>query len=95
MKIESVQKNYSEALDATRKKTAPRPAEGASQPATADTNAFSVQLSTAVERMNTPAPEDDEIRRQKVEAIRQQLASGTYNLSGKDVANKILSTLKG
>lgn len=95
MKIESVQKNYTEALAAIRKITAPRPREGASQPAKADSNAFSVQLSTAVERMNTPAPEDDESRRQKVEAIRQQLASGTYNISGKDVANKILNTLKG
>lgn len=92
MKIENVQKNYSEVLDPTRKKTAARPADGPLQPAKAD-NAFSVQLSTSVERMNTP--EDDEIRRQKVEAIRQQLASGTYNLSGKDVANKILNTLKG
>ena len=45
--------------------------------------------------MNTPIQEDDEIRRQKVDAIRQQLASGTYNISGKDVADKILNALKG
>ena len=95
MKIENIQKNYTEALAATRKVTAPRPKDGASQPVKADSKAFSVQLSTAVERMNTSAPEEDEIRRQKVEAIRQQLASGTYNISGKDVANKILKALKG
>jgi len=90
MKIENVNKNYTADLDPTRKKTAGRP----DQPAKADSKAFSVQLSTAVERMNTSAPEDDEIRRQKVDAIRQRLASGTYNISGKDVANKILNTLK-
>lgn len=95
MKIENAQKNYIAALDATRKKTASRPADETTQPAKPDSKAFSVQLSTAAERMNAPAPEDDEIRRQKVEAIRQQLASGTYNISGKDVANKILNTLKG
>ena len=90
MKIENVNKNYTADLDPTRKKTADRQAETAK----ADTKAFSVQLSTAVARMNTSAPEDDEISRQKVEAIRQRLASGTYNISGKDVANKILNTLK-
>lgn len=95
MKIENGNKSNIAVLDATRKKTAPRPPEGASQAAKPDGNAFSVQFSTAVERMKTSAPEDDEIRREKVEAIRQQLASGTYNISGKDVANKILSTLKG
>ncbi|MDP2806921.1 MAG: flagellar biosynthesis anti-sigma factor FlgM [bacterium] len=95
MKIESGQQNYTAELDAAQKKAVARPKDGSSQPAKADSSAFSVQLSTAVERMNAPDPEDDEIRRQKVEAIKQQLASGTYNLSGKDVANKILNTLKG
>jgi len=37
---------------------------------------------------------DEEIRRAKVAAIRDQLASGNYNISGKDVANKILEALK-
>lgn len=95
MKIESGNKSNIAVLDVTLKKTAARPTDGASQSAKAESKAFSVQLSTAVERMNTSAPEDEEIRRQKVDAIRQQLASGTYNISGKDVANKILSTLKG
>lgn len=38
---------------------------------------------------------DDEARRQRLESIRQQLAEGSYNISGKDVANKILTVLKG
>ncbi|MFA7061534.1 MAG: flagellar biosynthesis anti-sigma factor FlgM [Pedobacter sp.] len=96
MKIESGQQNYSAALDASQKKAAAtRPKDGALQPAKADSNAFSVELSTAVEKMNTSVQEDDETRRQKVDAIRQQLASGTYNISGKDVADKILNALKG
>ena len=95
MKIESGQQNYSATLDATQKKATARPKDGSAQPAKADSNAFSVELSTAVDQMSTPAREDDEIRRQKVDAIRQQLASGTYNISGKDVADKILNALKG
>ncbi|MFH1027072.1 MAG: flagellar biosynthesis anti-sigma factor FlgM [Pseudomonadota bacterium] len=95
MKIESGQQTYNAALDATQKKVAARPNDGSSQPAKADSNAFSVQLSTAVEQMKAPVQDDDEIRRQKVDAIRQQLASGTYNISGKDVADKILNALKG
>jgi negative regulator of flagellin synthesis FlgM len=96
MKIESGQQNYSAALDPSQKKASTaRPKDGASQPAKADSNPFSVELSTAVEKMNTSVQEDDETRRQKVDAIRQQLASGTYNISGKDVADKILNALKG
>ena len=38
--------------------------------------------------------DDEEIRRAKIAAIRDQLASGNYNISGKDVANKILEALK-
>lgn len=95
MKLESGQQNYSAALDASQKKAAAyRTKDGASHAANADSNPISVQLSTVVERMNTPGTEEDEIRRQKVEAIRQQLASGTYNISGKDVADKILNVLK-
>lgn len=95
MKIESGQQNYSPVLDVAQKKSAVNPKTGDSRQVNADGTAFSVQLSTAVERMNTHAQDDDEIRRQKVDAIRQQLAAGTYNLSGKDVANKILNALKG
>lgn len=47
----------------------------------------------------TPTEEElkceDEARRAKIEAIRQQLASGSYQISGKDVAGKILEVIKG
>lgn len=38
---------------------------------------------------------EDEARRERLNAIRQQLADGSYNISGKDVADKILNVLKG
>jgi flagellar biosynthesis anti-sigma factor FlgM len=38
---------------------------------------------------------EDEARRERLNIIRQQLAEGSYNISGKDVADKILNVLKG
>lgn len=38
---------------------------------------------------------DDEARRERLAAIRKQLAEGSYNISGKDVADKMLNVLKG
>lgn len=38
---------------------------------------------------------DDEARRERLKVIRQQLTEGSYNISGKDVADKILNVLKG
>ena len=38
---------------------------------------------------------EDEARRERLDAIRQQLADGSYNISGKDVADKMLNVLKG
>ena len=38
---------------------------------------------------------DDAVRRERLNTIRQQLAEGSYNISGKDVANKMLNVLKG
>lgn len=38
---------------------------------------------------------EDEARLIRLNAIRQQLSEGTYNISGKDVADKILKVIKG
>jgi len=38
---------------------------------------------------------EDEARRERLNVIRQQLAEGSYNISGKDVADKMLNVLKG
>ncbi|HEX9080342.1 MAG TPA: flagellar biosynthesis anti-sigma factor FlgM [Desulfuromonadaceae bacterium] len=94
MKIESGPQSKIVPLEAALlKKTAGGPAKGAQAPKTSG-DAFSVQFSAAVDKMKSP-PENDDVRRDKVEAIKKQLASGTYNISGKDVAAKILSVLKG
>lgn len=37
---------------------------------------------------------EDQARLDKIATIRAQLASGSYNISGKDVAEKILKVLK-
>lgn len=62
--------------------------------ARAEDPAYNVYLSAAAEQM-TSVDQEEEARRAKVAAIRDQLASGSYNISGKDVASKILGALKG
>lgn len=37
---------------------------------------------------------EDEQRAAKIASIREQLAKGSYNISGKDVADKIISLIK-
>ena len=95
MKIENGPQNIIVPLEvALLKKTAAAPAKDAQAGQKPAGPAFSVQLSAAVDKMKTSL-EDDNIRQDKVEAIRKQLASGTYNISGKDVAKKMLDVLKG
>lgn len=71
--------------------------DGASAPQSAartPEDAFSVNLSPNAMQAHESAG-DEEISRDRVAAIREQLAKGTYTISGKDVANKILGALKG
>ena len=91
MKIENRLQNLLPPQAAVQKKAAAKPSEGVQN--TAKQPAFSLELSAALEQMKA-TPNEDDIRRDRVEAIRSQLASGTYNISGKDVANKILKALK-
>ncbi|GFE62181.1 flagellar biosynthesis anti-sigma factor FlgM [Geobacter sp. AOG2] len=58
-------------------------------------DAFSVKLSSTTEKLLSSAPAEDTIRWEKVTSIRDQLAAGTYNISGKDVATKMLNALMG
>ncbi|MDU0457537.1 MAG: flagellar biosynthesis anti-sigma factor FlgM [Geobacteraceae bacterium] len=51
--------------------------------------AVDVEISTTALQMS-----EDEARIERLNAIRRQLAEGTYNISGKDVADKILKVLK-
>lgn len=53
------------------------------------------QLSKAAELSANASTSDFEIRQDRIDSIRDQLASGSYNISGRDVATKMLNALKG
>ncbi len=77
----------STAVSTVAQKTAvPQPAGPLPSPAVVESD--SVTISEA-------ASDSDAARRKRVEAIRAQLAAGNYNISGKDVADKMLNVLKG
>lgn len=59
------------------------------QKAITQDQAATVEISTTAQQMS-----EDEARIERLNAIRRQLAEGTYNISGKDVADKILKVLK-
>jgi len=71
-----------------------KPAPDAKEQVAETGKAFDVHMSEAVRQMIQAMPDEDEVRREKVAAIRDQLASGSYNISGKDVASKMLDALK-
>jgi len=93
MNIENATMGSIPQMDTQRKKTAAHPVTESTQPINANDEAFSVDISSKAEQLNRPL-DQDEISRERVAAIRDQLAAGTYNISGKDVANKILGVLK-
>jgi flagellar biosynthesis anti-sigma factor FlgM len=57
--------------------------------------AFSVKLSSTTEKLLSGASTEETINWEKVTSISNQLAAGTYNISGKDVATKMLNALTG
>ena len=77
------------------KKAANRSSEKKTGTRSEDGDAFSVKLSSTTDKLLSAAPAEEEIQWEKVMSIRDQLAAGTYNISGKDVATKILNALKG
>ena len=94
MKIENGAMGTLTQMDPLLKKATPHAATETPQPAKQVGDAFSVAISATAEHKLT-LQDENEISRARVAAIRDQLASGTYNISGKDVANKILGVLKG
>jgi negative regulator of flagellin synthesis FlgM len=94
MKIENGTVSSITPMDTLLKKSGIHASPEPAQPAKPANEAFSVELSSTTEKLHKPQSLD-EISREKVALIRDQLASGTYNISGKDVANKILGILKG
>lgn len=89
-------------LEGTHKTTTTRTSKDAAAPDKAGAAAFSVTISKTAGQLAkatdllTKAPEtEDSVRRERVATIKEQLASGSYTISGKDVAAKILNALKG
>lgn len=55
---------------------------------------FHVQLSDLMAKVADVQPSNGEVRWEKVNQIKQQLAQGSYNISGQAVAAKMLQLLK-
>ena len=95
MKVETTIQNQIQAIkSASKNTTEPVTPSVPSMAADQKSDAFNVQLSDKVKDMMAAVPSEDEVRLDKVAAIREQLAKGNYNISGKDVADKILNALK-
>lgn len=71
----------------TEKSRYARSSQGAESP-------FHVQLSDLMAKVAEVQPSNGEVRWQKVNQIKEQLAQGSYNISGQDVAAKMLQLLK-
>jgi len=57
-------------------------------------SAFQVQLSDLMAKVAEVQPSNGDVRWEKVNQIKDQLAQGSYNISGQDVAAKMLQLLK-
>jgi len=68
---------------------------GDAQSAQEGGGAFSVKLSSTTEKLLSGTPSEESINWDNVNSVKNQLAAGTYNISGKDVATKMLKALTG
>ena len=89
MKVDDRISNYMSLLLGDSAKPASRVKENAGQQVPDANRVDSVSISPVSARMG-----EDEAHHARLIAIRQQLSEGTYNISGKDVAEKILKVLK-
>ncbi len=89
MKIEDRLSNYMALLNSDAGKPASSSKENSGQAVSPENTAVNVELSATAAQMS-----DDQARLDKLNAIRQQLAEGSYNISGKDVAEKMLKILQ-
>lgn len=94
MKIDSTHQNHPAAPVGALKKTAARPANESRQSQDSG-SAFSVSLSVQAQQVAAGNKVGEAVSQSRIADIREQLASSTYNISGRDVAAKILSLLKG
>ena len=89
MKIDERVSNYMALLQAELAGSSPRPNNTVISRDKEPSAAVTVDISsTALQRA------DDDARRERLNTIRKQLADGSYNISGKDVADKMLRILK-
>jgi flagellar biosynthesis anti-sigma factor FlgM len=93
MKIESGTAHIPAQQEALLKRSVTQPTAEAQHQTPSNGAAFNVDISP-VASQTAHTQDSDEISRDRVAAIRDQLAAGTYNISGKDVAKKILGVLK-
>lgn len=90
MKIEDRISNYMALLNSEAGTAAAQPGDVTTALPVAATPPVKVDISSTAAQLA-----DDEARRERLNIIRQQLAEGSYNISGKDVADKMLNILKG
>ena len=91
MRIEDRLSNYMALLKDAYPPVSANTLKNTRQPAVSATNsAVNVKVSVSAAQLA-----EDETRRKRLDSIRQQLADGSYNISGKDVADKMLKVLKG
>lgn len=76
-------------------KGSPAPKSADAQSAQENGDAFSVKLSSTTGNLLSGTPAEESINWDKVTSIQNQLAAGDYNISGKDVATKMLNSLIG
>jgi anti-sigma28 factor (negative regulator of flagellin synthesis) len=88
MKIDERVSNYMALMNNETSKLPSRPKDINGVPI-AQTPSVAVNISSTAVQLS-----DDEARRERLNSIRQQLAAGSYNISGKDVADKMLKILK-
>lgn len=90
MKIDDRVSNYMALLNSEAAKPAVQSPDGSVAQNVAKDAPVAVALSATAVQLA-----EDEARRERLNIIRQQLAEGSYNISGKDVADKMLNVLKG
>ena len=90
MKIDDRISNYMALLNSETPKPAAHPGAAGGPKGVAESPPAAVDLSSTAVQLA-----EDEARRERLNVIRQQLAEGSYNISGKDVADKMLNVLKG
>lgn len=91
MTTDRAQRKVPTVPDSTPEKSAANQTEREQEPQKPENEDSTTQADETV----LPGSADEEIRQAKINAIREQLATGTYSISGKDVATKILNILKG